>query len=498
MNPYDYVRKEPYKMYINGEFVASESGETFAINNPATNEVFASAYKGGAADAEKAILAARKAFDEGPWGKMSNAARGKVLMKVRDILERRIEEFAVLETLECGKLYMTCRYFDAMQALDGLEYYAGKVRCLEGKVLPVDGGAKYMNYVIWQPCGVVGEILPWNGPLMMGCQKIPAILAAGNTVVVKPSSLASLSMLLLAEVFDEAGCPPGVFNVITGSGGEVGDVLVQSPLVDMVSMTGGTETGQHIIRSSAETVKDIALELGGKSPNIVFADADIESAVKWSRFAFALNSGEVCVSGTRLILERSIYDEFLEKLKVECSGYVPGNGFDYEKGVNMGPVISKSHAEHIWDYIEKGKAEGARLIMGGERYTDPELAKGNYVPITIFADVTPDMTIFQEEIFGPVLCVTPFDTEEEAIALANATKYGLAGSVFTMNIKRAHRVAEAIKGGQIYINTYGSKDMVGSPSTGWKQSGLGIAGIHKYMISKTIFVDLNDESFPMA
>jgi len=496
MNPYEHVKKEPYKLYINGEFVPSESGKTFDILNPANNQVFASAYKGGIADAEKAILAARKAYDEGPWGKMSNLERSKYLLKARDVMARYIEKFATIETLECGKFYPSALYYEGGVSLDAFEFFAGKARCLEGKVVPVDGGGKHMNYVIWQPCGVVGEILPWNGPWMMGCQKIAAILAAGNAVIVKPSSWASLSMLGLASVFDEAGFPPGVFNVITGSGAEVGDVLVKSPLVDMVSMTGGTDTGKHIITASSDTVKDIALELGGKSPNIVFADADIDSAVKWSRFAFTLNSGQVCVSGTRLLLQRPIYEEFLEKLKAECAQFVPGDGFDYQKGVNFTTLISKEHAKTVWDYIEKGKQEGARLVCGGVPYDDPELAKGNFVPPTIFADVKPDMTIFQEEIFGPVLCVTPFDTEEEAIALANATKYGLAGSVFTMNIKKAHRVAEAIHGGQIYINTYFSKGMIESPGTGWKESGLGVAGIHKYMISKTIFVDLNDVSAP--
>ncbi len=496
MNPYDQVKKEPYKLYINGEFVPSQSGKTFDILNPANNQVFASAYKGSAADAEKAILAARKAYDEGPWGKMSNLERSKYLLKARDVLARYIEKFAVIETLECGKLYPSALYYEGSVSLDAFEFFAGKARCLEGKVVPVDGGGKNMNYVIWQPCGVVGEILPWNGPWMMGCQKIAAILAAGNTVIVKPSSWASLSMLELAGVFDEAGFPPGVFNVITGNGAEVGDVLVKSPLVDMVSMTGGTATGKNIITASSDTVKDIALELGGKSPNIVFADADIESAVKWSRFAFTLNSGQVCVSGTRLLLQRSIYEEFLEKLKAECTKFVAGDGFDYQKGVNFTTLISKEHAKTVWDYIEKGKQEGARLICGGIPYNDPELAKGNFVPPTIFADVTPDMTIFQEEIFGPVLCVTPFDTEEEAISLANATKYGLAGAVFTMNIKKAHRVAEAIHGGQIYINTYFSKGMIESPGTGWKESGIGVAGIQKYMISKTVFVDLNDVSMP--
>lgn len=494
LNPLLYVRKEPYKLYINGEFTASESGKTFDIINPVNNEPFAKAYKGGTEDVQKAILAARKAYDEGPWGRMSAKERSKLLIKAGRILSKRVEEFAVIETLECGKLFMSALYYEAQMSIDAFEYFAGKARCLEGKVVPSEVG--HLNYVLWQPCGVVGEILPWNGPMMMGCQKVCAILAAGNTVVIKPSSWASLSMLLIAEVFHEAGFPPGVVNVVTGSGSEVGDELVKSPLVDMVSMTGGTEVGKQIIGRSKDTVKDIALELGGKSPNIVFDDVNIDEVVKWARAGFTLNSGQVCVSGTRLILHKNIYEEFITKLKVECEKFIPGNGFDYEKGVNFSTLISKEHANNVWSYIEKGKLEGARLVMGGKPYIDDELSKGNFVPPTIFADVTQDMTIFQEEIFGPVLCITPFETEEEAIQIANSTKYGLAGAVFSTNIKRALRVAEKINGGQIYVNTYFSKGMIESPGTGWKESGIGVAGIYKYMISKTVFIDMIDDSAP--
>lgn len=496
MNPLLFVKKEPYKLYINGKFVASESGETFEVTNPVDNEPFATAYKGGSIDAKKAVLAARYAYDEGPWGKMSAKERSKLLIKAGQILSKRVEEFATIETLECGKLYMSTLYYEAQMSIDAFEYFAGKARCFEGKVVPCEAG--HLNYVLWQPCGVVGEILPWNGPFMMGCQKVCAILAAGNTVVIKPSSWASLSMLLLAEIFHEAGFPPGVVNVVTGSGSEVGDELVCSPLVDMVSMTGGTDVGKHIIGRSKDTVKDIALELGGKSPNIVFDDVNVDEVVKWTRFGFTLNSGQVCVSGTRLILHKNIYEEFLSKLKAECEKLIPGSGFDYEKGVNFSTLISKEHGKNVWSYIEKGKSEGARVIMGGKPYTDPELSRGNFVPPTIFADVTADMTIFQEEIFGPVLCVTPFETEEEAIEIANGTKYGLAGAVFSTNIKRALRVAEKIKGGQIYVNTYFSKGMIESPGTGWKESGIGVAGIQKYMISKTVFVDMIDGSIPQV
>ncbi|MDR1800341.1 MAG: aldehyde dehydrogenase family protein [Lachnospiraceae bacterium] len=490
----DKIKKDTYKLYIGGEFVESASGKTFDFINPATGEAFGKGYFGGKEDTEKAIAAAREAYDNGPWGKMSGIARGACLEKAAEILTRRTEEFAIVETLDAGKQYMGALYYEVPQSIDAFKFYAHKARTLGGESSRMDGN--YLNYVDWYPYGVVGEILPWNGPLMMGCQKVGAILAAGNTVIIKPPQWASASLMLLAEVFDEAGFPAGVVNIVSGSGSEVGNTLVTSKLVDMVSMTGGTETGRSILRNCADSVKSIALELGGKSPTIVFEDVDIPQMAKWAVHGFTLHSGQVCVSGTRIFVQRSIYEPFIAAMAEVCKRFVPGNGFDYQKGVNFSTLIHPDHAKTVWNYIESGKKEGARLICGGEPYADPDLQKGSYVPPTIFADVTPDMTIFKEEIFGPVACVTPFDTEEEALALANGSDYGLAGAVFSDNIKRAHRVAQGIRGGQIYINTYFSKGMIDSPGTGWKESGIGIAGIHKYMISKTIFVDLNDVSEP--
>lgn len=492
MDPMKYVRKETYQLFINGKRVTPEKPDTFQAINPVNNKPFATIYKAGEKETNMAIAAAREAFDHGPWGKMSCRERSDLLYKAAELLQERLEEFAAVETLECGKLYGSAYYYDGDKSVDALKYFAGLTRCLKGEIVPIDHDT--VNLVQWYPHGVVGEILPWNGPFMMGCQKIGSILAAGNTCVVKPSSWGSLTMLMFAELLTEAGFPDGVVNVVTGSGRIVGDALVKSEDVDMVAMTGGTETGKAIIASSSSTVKDIALELGGKSPNIVFDDVDVDEVVKWAKFAFTLNSGEVCVSGTRLILQRNIYEEFLEKLKKECENVVPGDGFD--PNVTLSALIHKEHCDEVWQYIESGKEQGARLICGGEHYTDPELAKGNFVPITVFADVTPDMKIFQEEIFGPVLCVTPFDTEEEAIEIANSTKFGLAGGVFTKDMKKGLRVAQAVKGGQIYVNSYFSQAMVESPGTGWKQSGIGVAGIKKYMISKTIFLNTKDGYVP--
>lgn len=495
-DPTRYVSSEPYKLLIGGELVPSRSGATFAIINPVTNEPFARAYQAGVEDVQRAIAAARAAFDEGPWGSMSGLERSRFLLKARDVLAARADEFAHLETLDCGKIYPSVRFFEVPNAIDGFEYSAGKARGIEGRVVPVGDGPRCLNYVLWQPVGVVAEILPWNGPLMMGCQKVSAILAAGNTVIIKPSSWASLSLLALASVFNEAGFPPGVVNIISGPGSVVGDALTASPAVDMVSMTGGTATGKHIFAAAAPTVKKLALELGGKSPSLVFPDVDVPSTAQWATFGFTLNAGQVCVAGTRLIVHEDICENLLEAIVERCRCLRPGDGFDYERGVNFQSLISREHCAAVWQYIEEGKKEGARLVTGGEPYRDPVLAKGNFVPPTVFADVTPDMRIFQEEIFGPVLCVTKFKTEDEAVRLANSVRYGLAGAVFTRDVARAHRVAARIHAGQLYINSYYSRGMMESPGAGWKESGLGDAGVLKYMHPKTIFVDLNEKSTP--
>lgn len=495
-DPQQHVQRQPYCLYIDGRFVPSASGETFDILNPVNNKPFAVAYQGGLEDARRAAAAARKAFDEGPWGSMSNKERSALLLRARDVLAARAEEFTCLEVFDCGKLYPGVRYFEFPNAVDAFEYSAGKTRCLEGKVVPVSEGGSQLNYVLWQPMGVVAEILPWNGPLMMGCQKVSSILGAGNTVVIKPSSCASLSILALASVFHEAGFPPGVVNVVTGPGVQVGDALTLDPAVDMVSLTGGTDTGKHVMQTASRTVKKLALELGGKSPNIVFDDADVETAVQWAAHAFTLNSGQVCVAGTRLLLQERIHDAFLARLTAHCARYIPGNGFDYRAGVNFQPLISREHCQSVWRFIEEGRREGARLVTGGVPYADPALASGNFVPPTVFADVTPEMKIFQQEIFGPVLCVSRFRTEEEALSFANGVEYGLAGAVFTRDIARAHRVAGRLRAGQIYINSYFSKGMMESPGTGWKASGLGEAGILKYMQPKTVFVNLNEGAMP--
>lgn len=436
MNPMEYVSPEPYKLYIDGQYVPAEKGNMVDVINAANNQPFAKVYRGTKEDCEKAIRAARKAFDEGPWSKMSAKDRSKLLLKAARIPERRAEEFSVIETLECGKNYGSCRYWEAPMAVDAFEFFAGKARHLDGKVVPTEYGT--LNYVTWNPCG--------RGERGNGFRRRGGQLSGGER--------------------------PGGHGIHDGRHRH--------------------RPGDH--RPLAKLVKDIALQLGGKSPNIFFEDVDIQQAARFAVYGFTNHAGQICVSGTRILVQRNIYDRFLEAMVAAAGRLVPGDGFDPK--ANLNTLISKEHAATVWDYIESGKREGARLLCGGAPYTEGPLAQGNFVPVTIFADVTPEMTIFQEEIFGPVGCVTPFGTEEEAVALANGTTYGLAGGVFTRDIKRALRVADKIKSGQIYVNNYFSKGMIESPGTGWKESGLGVAGIHKYMISKTVFLETIDDVLP--
>jgi len=477
--------KEPLKMFINGEWLASNDGRTFPVINPNTNEKVAEIFEAGALEIEKAATAARKAFDSGPWRRMTGKMRGELLNKVADVIERNLQKFAFLEALDTGKAIGQATYFDVPQGIDGLRYFAGKARDIKGEVVDL-AVPDYWNYRLWQPVGVVLEILPWNGPLMMGLQKVANILAAGNTVIIKPPVDASLSLLEAARAFEEAGFPPGVVNLITGPGSKVGEPLASHPFVDMVSVTGSTETGSRIMQVASAGIKRLALELGGKNPNIVFKDADLEKAVEWAKMAAFNNQGEICVAGSRLLLEREIHDQFLELLKERVLAL--RIGFSTEPESEIGPLINRAQATKVLDYIRSGVEEGARLVIGGGSPPEDKFQKGNFVLPTIFDGVKPNMRIAREEIFGPVLSVIEFLSEEEALQIANSVDYGLAGAVFTQNLGRAHRIAKELRAGQIYINTYYSKGLVESPGVGWKKSGMGSYGITKYMVPKTVFV----------
>lgn len=476
------------RLFINGEWVASSSGETFEVRNPANGEVIALAAKGTREDTKRAIEAARYAFDEGGWGESKARDRAELLWKVADLIEARAEEFAQTDTRNNGKPLRESRY-DVTDAVNQFRYYAGLCTKPQGQTYDVPDEIQAM--VVREPIGVVGAITCWNYPLVMNAQKVAPALAAGNTLVLKPADLTPLSTIMLFECLEQAGFPPGVVNLVTGPGSVVGDEISRNELVDKVAFTGGTETGIAIMKNAADTVKKLSLELGGKSPNIVFADADFETAVDYALFAIFANQGEVCSAGSRLILEESIYEPFVARLVERAQKIVVGNGADPE--TEMGPLISAEHMERVLAYIQLGRDEGAQLLCGGNRLTDQGRENGNYIEPTIFAADRNDLRIVQEEIFGPVLVVQKFSTEQEAIRLANSTKYGLAGAVFTSDGAKAQRVIRKLRAGITWINTY-HPTFNEAPWGGYKMSGigreLGTFGYEAYTEVKQINVNL--------
>lgn len=477
------------KLFINGEWISSSSGETFEVRNPANGEVIAQVAKGTRDDAKRAIEAARHAFDEGGWGESKARDRAELLWKVADLIEARAEEFAQTDTLNNGKPLRESRY-DVADAVNQFRYYAGLCTKPQGQTYDVPDEIQAM--VVREPIGVVGAITCWNYPLVMNVQKVAPALAAGNTLVLKPADLTPLSTIMLFECLEQAGLPAGVANLVTGPGSVVGDEISRNELVDKVAFTGGTETGIAIMKNAADTVKKLSLELGGKSPNIVFADADFETAVDYALYAIFANQGEVCSAGSRLLLDEAIYEPFLARLAERAQKIVVGDGTDPE--TEMGPLISAGHMERVLDYIRTGVEEGAQLLCGGNRITTPGREKGYFVEPTIFAADRNDLRIVQEEIFGPVLVVQKFRTEQEAIRLANSTKYGLAGAVFTNDGAKAQRVIRKLRAGITWINTY-HPTFNEAPWGGYKMSGigreLGTFGYEAYTEVKQINVNLN-------
>ncbi|CAM3573378.1 aldehyde dehydrogenase family protein [Brevibacillus invocatus] len=476
------------RLFINGEWVASSSGETFEVRNPANGKVIALAAKGTREDTKRAIEAARYAFDEGGWGGSKARDRAELLWKVADLIEARAEEFAQTDTRNNGKPLRESRY-DVTDAVNQFRYYAGLCTKPQGQTYDVPDEIQAM--VVREPIGVVGAITCWNYPLVMNAQKVAPALAAGNTLVLKPADLTPLTTIMLFECLEQAGFPPGVVNLVTGPGSVVGDEISRNELVDKVAFTGGTETGIAIMKNAADTVKKLSLELGGKSPNIVFADADFETAVDYALFAIFANQGEVCSAGSRLILEESIYEPFVARLVERAQKIVVGDGADPE--TEMGPLISAEHMERVLSYIQLGRDEGAQLLCGGNRLTDQGRENGYYIEPTIFAADRNDLRIVQEEIFGPVLVVQKFSTEQEAIRLANSTKYGLAGAVFTSDGAKAQRVIRKLRAGITWINTY-HPTFNEAPWGGYKMSGigreLGTFGYEAYTEVKQINVNL--------
>jgi aldehyde dehydrogenase (NAD+) len=471
-------------LFINNEWRPAASGKRFAVENPATEETIAEVAQGDAADVDNAVAAARACFDSDAWRGLSARKRGRLLTKAGDLLESRLDEFARLETAHNGKTLFESK-IELTMTVNTLRYYGGWSDKITGDTLPVDGN--FFCYTLREPVGVVGAIVPWNFPLNIASWKFAPALAAGCTIILKPASETPLTALAMAEVMQEAGFPPGAFNVVSGGGSTAGAALVRHPDVDKISFTGSTEVGRQIMKMAADTNKRVTLELGGKSPNIIFADADIGAAVKGAQTGIFYGKGEVCAAGSRLLVEASVHDQVVEQLAAGAKKLTPGDPLD--KNTRLGALVSKKQQETVLSYIQKGKDEGATLVAGGNAVRPN--GKGYYVEATVFDQVTPEMTIAREEIFGPVLAVLTFDSLEAGVQLANRSMYGLAAGIWTKDIQKAHRTARAIRAGTVWINSYNFYDS-GAPFGGFKASGfgrdLGRDALDGYLETKTVWV----------
>mgnify|MGYP001403144876 FL=1 len=477
-----------FLMFINGEWAAASDGGSRELTNPANGQVFAKVAEGAAQDAERAILAAREAFDNGPWRDSLALDRAKLLFRLADKIDEHTTELSRMETLNNGKPLRETEY-DVADAANCFRYYAGLATKPGGETFDVPAASQ--TFVVREPIGVCGQIIPWNYPLLMAAWKLAPALAAGNTCILKPSELTPLTALRLASWIEELEFPKGVVNIVLGPGPVVGHALASSDLVDKVAFTGGTKTGRSIMKDATGNLKKISLELGGKSPNIVFADADFDTAVDYALFGIYANAGQVCSAGSRLIVQESIADKFVKAVVERAKKIRVGDGFD--PATEMGPIVSRTHQERVEGYIKTGLEEGAKLECGGGRLPGELGEKGNFILPTIFSNTTPKMRIVQEEIFGPVLVVQTFKDEKDAVKLANDTVYGLAGAVFTNDVAKAHRVIKKLRAGITWINTY-HPTYNEAPWGGYKQSGigreLGTYGYEAYTEVKQINVNL--------
>lgn len=478
------------QMFIGGLWVDAASGQTFETRNPATGEVIATIPRGGKQDIERAVAAARNAFD-GPWSRFKPHERQKLLLRIADLFERQWEEICISDTTDMG-LPIARAMANANRVIGMLRYYAGMATALHGQTIENSLPGDIVSFTRKEPIGVVGAIIPWNAPTAASVWKIGPALATGCTIVLKPSEEAPLTPLLIAELMAEAGVPDGVVNIVTGTGTEAGAPLAEHMGVDKIVFTGSTATGQSIVRASAGNLKRVSLELGGKSPVIVCADADLERAVPVAAMSVFANSGQICIAGSRLFVARAIHDEFVERLAAYANGLRIGNGID--PATEIGPLISARQLDRVEGYLRAGGDEGARLVAGGNRLSHGALAAGHFVAPTVFADVSDTMRIAREEIFGPVISALPFDTLDEVVRRANDTPYGLAAGVFTRDLATAHQLARRLHAGSVWVNTYHAIDPA-VPFGGYKMSGYGREGgaehLDEYLNTKGVFIRID-------
>ena len=459
----EFVGK-PRKMFIDGKWVEAASGKTFPSYNPATGEVMAKVAEGDREDIDRAVKAARKAFESSKWPRMTASQRGQLIWKLGDLIEQHLEEFAQLESLDNGKPLAVARVADVPLAVDLFHYMAGWATKIEGNTIPFS--PKFFAYTRREPVGVVGQIIPWNFPLLMAAWKLGPALATGCTVVLKPAEQTPLSALLLAELIAEAGFPDGVVNVVPGYGETAGAALAAHPDVDKIAFTGSTEVGKLIVRAATGNLKKVSLELGGKSPNIVFDDADMKSTISGAASAIFFNHGQCCCAGSRLYIEKDQFDNVVSGVADEAKKIKVGPGFEPDTG--MGPLVSKEQLDRVTGYLEAGFKEGAEALVGGHKMP----GGGYFVEPTVMVKTNPDMKVVREEIFGPVVCAMPFSDEDKLVAEANQSEYGLAAAVWTSDIKKAHRIANKLRAGTVWINCYNVFDAA-LPFGGYKQSGWG-------------------------
>jgi len=480
----------PHRLLIDGDWVDAASGQTFATINPATEETLAEVAHGQAEDIDRAVRAARKAFDDdSAWRRMNASDRGRLIWKISELIEENADELAMLESLDNGKPFTVARAADVPLAADLFRYMAGWPTKIEGTTVPISAlpaPGEYLAYTLREPVGVVGQIIPWNFPLLMAAWKLGPVLACGCTVVLKPAEQTPLSALRLGELMLEAGLPAGVVNIITGFG-DAGAALAAHDDVDKVAFTGSTEVGKLIVKASAGNLKKVSLELGGKSPNVVYADADLDTAIVGAANGIFFNHGQCCNAGSRLYVQRGIFDDVVSGVADAAKSIKVGPGTDADS--QMGPLISDEQFEKVLGYLDSGRSDGAEAVAGGGREGD----RGYFVQPTILTNTSNDMKVVREEIFGPVVCAIPFDSPEEIVPVANDTNYGLAAGVFTRDISKAHRTAKRLRAGTVWINTYHVFDAA-MPFGGYKESGwgreMGSQVLNNYLETKSVVTAL--------